>query len=82
MESFGREEIATKTGGQYFRAVDTEELAKIYDQIDEMEKTEVEEIIYTDIQERYPWVLIPGLVLVVFGWIADRFWLRSPLLMP
>lgn len=75
-------EIATKTGGQYFRAVDTEELAKIYDQIDEMEKTEVEEIIYTDIQERYPWVLIPGLVLLLFGWIADRFWLRSPLFMP
>jgi len=75
-------EIATKTGGQYFRAVDTEELTKIYDQIDEMERTEVEEIIYTDIQERYPWVLIPGLLFLLLGWMTDRFWLRSPLFMP
>ena len=32
--------IAEKTGGQYFRATDTTSLAQIYDQIDQLEKTE------------------------------------------
>ncbi len=35
-------EIAEKTGGQYFRATDNNSLQKIYDQIDKLEKTEIE----------------------------------------
>ena len=34
------EEIATMTGGRYFRATDNESLRKIYAEIDELEKTE------------------------------------------
>lgn len=34
--------IATETGGQYFRAKDKASLQKIYDQIDQLEKTKVE----------------------------------------
>lgn len=35
--------IAEITGGQYFRATDTDSLRQIYDQIDALEKTEVQE---------------------------------------
>ena len=36
------EEIATMTGGRYFRATDNESLRKIYAEIDQLEKTERE----------------------------------------
>jgi Ca-activated chloride channel family protein len=36
------EEIAQTTGGQYFRATSAENLAKIYEEIDLLEKTEIE----------------------------------------
>lgn len=71
-------EIASMTGGQYFRATNTDALQEIYDRIDEMERTEIEEIFYTDYQDLYPVVVFTALLLVLAGLIADRFWLRSP----
>lgn len=56
--------VAELTGGEYFRATDTEELERIYDVIDELEKTEVEEIIYTDYKDLYGRYL--GLALFFF----------------
>ncbi len=43
--------IAETTGGQYFRATDTESLLEIYSEIDELEKTEVETLQYVDYRE-------------------------------
>lgn len=37
------EDIATQTGGRYFRATDTEGLKKIYEEIDRLEKTTTEQ---------------------------------------
>lgn len=45
------QQIADATGGRYFRATDTESLAAIYKEIDELEKTTVEEAVYTDYRE-------------------------------
>lgn len=45
-------EMASRTGGAYFRATDTESLRAIYDQIDKMEKTKTEQrqaMHYTDL---------------------------------
>jgi len=39
--------IANATGGQYFRATDNEKLEEIYDEINKLEKTEVEEFKFT-----------------------------------
>ncbi len=36
------QEMASNTGGKYFRATDNESLAKIYSEIDEMEKTRIQ----------------------------------------
>ena len=54
-------QIATLTGGQYFRAADTESLRKTYEQIDAMEKQKVETVGYEEWQELFPWFLGPGL---------------------
>lgn len=43
--------IADITGGQYFRATDTDSLAEIYATIDELEKTEIEERRYVHYSE-------------------------------
>lgn len=58
-------EIAESTGGQYFRAKTTEELSKVYQYIDKLEKTEVEVKEYNsfvDIYEYFLWA-----VFVFFG---------------
>jgi len=54
-------QIASATGGQYFRAADTASLKKTYAQIDTMEKQKVETLAYEEWQELFPWFLGPGL---------------------
>lgn len=59
-------EIAKTTGGQYFRATNNEKLQEIYDEIDKLEKTDVEEFKYTNYEEKYrPLVLLAGLLLMI-----------------
>ena len=54
-------QIAQETGGRYFRATDTDNLRQIYDEIDKMEKTEIETPQYLEYKEFYPYFLIPAL---------------------
>jgi Ca-activated chloride channel family protein len=52
-------EVADQTGGKYFRATDNRKLEEIYDEINKLEKTEVEEIKYSDIDEKFrPFALL------------------------
>jgi len=58
-------EIANVTGGKYFRATNNRKLAEIYDEINKLEKTEVEETKYYNYEEKYrPLILIAGLLLL------------------
>lgn len=71
-------EIASETGGSYFHASDTQGLAAVYSQIDELEKSEVEETKFSRYTEFYPWFVLPGLLLllVVYGLKRTRLqWL-------
>ena len=70
-------EIANITGGSYFRATDTEKLQDIYDQINKLEKTEVEEVVYTDFKDLYPRFLLPGILLLILALLSDRIFFRS-----
>ena len=56
--------VADMTGGQYFRATNNRALRDIYEQIGELEKTKIEERIYTDYDECYASLLFPGLALL------------------
>ena len=52
-------DVAQTTGGRYFRATDSEALARIFEQIDELEKTPVEITQYTQFRESVqPWLLL------------------------
>lgn len=55
--------IAEKTGGRYFRAKDTEELAKIYRVLDQLEPVEKERLSYRPYVELYYWPLALALLL-------------------
>ena len=56
--------VASTTGGRYFSASSKEALQRIYDEIDTMEATEVDERVYTDREEWYAWFLGPAVALV------------------
>ncbi|MEP5616366.1 MAG: aerotolerance regulator BatA, partial [Flavobacteriaceae bacterium] len=59
-------EIATVTGGKYFRATDNETLEEIYDEINKLEKTEIEEFKYYKYEEKFrPLILLAGILLLV-----------------
>jgi Ca-activated chloride channel family protein len=55
------QEIAKKTGGKYYRADKTETLQQIYDEIDALEKTEVEVKRFLHIDELFSWVVLLGM---------------------
>lgn len=60
------QEIATTTGGKYYRATDNEKLEEIYEEIDSLEKTEIEEFQFTNFEERFrPFLLFGGLFLIM-----------------
>ena len=59
-------EIAKSTGGKYFRATNNQKLVEIYDEINKLEKTEIEEFKYYNYEEKYrPLVLLAGLFLAL-----------------
>ena len=58
-------EIAELTGGQYFRATDNERLSSIYEEIDQLERTEIEVQNFTQYAERFPAILALGLILLL-----------------
>lgn len=59
-------EIAQVTGGKYFRATNNKKLAEIYDEINKLEKTEIEEFKFYNYEEKYrPLVLLAGMLLLI-----------------
>ncbi|MDF4203443.1 VWA domain-containing protein [Maribacter sp. SA7] len=70
-------DIANTTGGRYFRATDNESLEEIYDEINKLEKTEVEEFKYYRYEEKFRmWILLAG-GLLLLEWILRNTLFRS-----
>lgn len=69
-------DIATKTGGAFFRATDTASLERIYARIDAMEKTTREVNHYEHREEKLAWALVPGLALLGLELLLGATWLR------
>ena len=59
-------EIADITGGQFFRATDNESLKKVYEEIDTLERTEIEVTEYQNYTELYSWFTIPAAIASIF----------------
>jgi Ca-activated chloride channel homolog len=71
--------IADKTGAKYYRADSTETLKKIYDDIDRLEKTDVEVKKYTQYEELFPWAILSGMATLLLEIILNHtVWRRLP----
>src|SRR6056297_1238543 len=69
--------ISDVTGGKYFRATDNETLEEIYDEINKLEKTDIEEFKYYRYEEKFrPWILI-AVALLLLEWILRNTLFRS-----
>lgn len=56
--------IADMTGGTYFRATDKSALRDIYTQIGELETSQIDERVFTSVEERYLLFLLPAFLLL------------------
>ena len=63
-------EIAEQTGGKYFLATDTEGLREIYDEINNLEKSDVEVSVFTRHEELAGWFLLPVSLLLLLELLA------------
>ena len=70
-------EIATATGGIYFRATDNKKLEEIYAEINKLEKTEVEEFKYYNYEEKYRFLVLLALALIAIEWIGRNTVFKS-----
>ncbi len=64
--------VSEATGGQTFRATDTDSLEKIYDAINQLEKTSRKLKQYQQYDELYLYFLIPGLCLLLLEMILSQ----------
>lgn len=69
--------VATATGGKYYRAEDTEGLRAIYDEINELEKSQVEVQVFNQYQELAGWLLAPALLLFLLEMVLRHTLFRK-----
>ena len=67
------DQIARRTGGQYFRAQDERGLRDIFHEIDQLEKTELKVERFTHYDERYFWFLWPALFFLLGELVWTNF---------
>ena len=70
------EEMASLTGGRYFRATDRESLVRVYEEIDALETTEIEMTSFTRYGELFHLPLAAGLGLLLLEVALGRTVLR------
>lgn len=70
-------DIATITGGRYYRATSNSKLNEIYDEINKLEKTDVEELKYYNYDEKYRSLVLLAGALLVLEFLLRRTLFRS-----
>ena len=72
-------EVARMTGGRYFRATDAQSLANIFGEINRLEKTPVQHLVYRRYDEAYRWPLGLGLLALALELVVSAtFAVRVP----
>jgi len=72
-------EIATMTGGEYFRAADSESLRHIYSEIDKLEKTKIDEKGYKQYEPLFwPFVDAALILLALEIVLTNSVFLKIP----
>lgn len=70
-------EIAKETGGLYFRATNNQKLEEIYNEINKLEKTEIEEFKYSNYQELFRPLVLLALALLLLEFLLRHTIFRS-----
>ncbi len=65
-------DMATVTGGQFYRAYDAEGLGKVMDEINQMEKTVIEQPKFIDYKEFAPTLAGTALVILLLGFALNN----------
>lgn len=72
-------EIASLTGGRYFRATDTDSLRTIFGEIDKLEKTDIEVEKTAEYRDLFAWFLGPGILFLALEVVLSQtVWRRLP----
>ncbi|GAB4376314.1 MAG: VWA domain-containing protein [Salibacteraceae bacterium] len=71
------EKIAELTNGRYFRATDEETLRAIYQEIDQLEKTVIEETQYEKRSEEFFPLALAALAVLTLEWLTRKVYLNS-----
>jgi Ca-activated chloride channel homolog len=66
------EAVAAQTGGQFYRATDTDSLRKIYEQINRFETSAQTTQKFEHVEELYQWPLFPSLGFLAFGLLLQQ----------
>ena len=69
--------IAQVTKGRYFRATNNQKLQQIYDEINQMESTKIEEFKYTEVDEKFRWWVLVAGVLLLLEFVLKHTLLRN-----
>ena len=69
--------IAEATNGMYFRANNKDKLEKIYEQIEGLEKTELEELKFYNYEEMFDFYALIALILLFSGFVFQYTLLKS-----
>jgi Ca-activated chloride channel family protein len=70
-------QIASMTGGKYFRATDNQKLEQIYDEIDQLEKDRVEMRHFSRKEEKYFLFALAGVLLLLLEAVGRYALLRQ-----
>lgn len=70
-------EISKLTGGNYYRATNEMSLERIYDEIDRLEKTEIEVSVFKRYSEEFRRFLFFGLACLLIEWLLKNTFLRT-----
>ena len=69
--------IAQVTKGRYFRATNNPTLQQIYDEMNQMETTKIEEFKYTEVDEKFRWWVLVAGVLLLLEFVLKHTLLRN-----
>lgn len=71
--------IARVARGRYFRATDPEGLKSIFEEISQLEKVEIEQELFSQVNDHYPPFLFAGIICFLLGFLLMVSFMYNPL---
>ncbi len=70
------QKMATDTGGKYFRASREDSLVGVFNEINSLEKTQIDVNKFTRFTEKFPTYLWPAIICYLLSFLLAQTWLR------